>query len=142
MRTIKFRGKRVDNGEWEEGFVIEYEYGTAILNINSLYHVDGAEWNFNDIQVIPETVGQFTGLTDKNGKDIWEGDILARCFEDYNENCEVYYHKGVLSARAIVSNVFRPLNTMDGYGWCRVDCGSHYYDFRVIGNIHDNPELL
>lgn len=88
------------------------------------------------------TLQQFTGLQDKNGKDIFEGDILGRCFDDYNENCEVVYLNGVLSARAIKSNKFRPLNIMDGYGWCRVDNGSSNYDFRIIGNIYDNPELL
>ncbi len=138
MRTIKFRGKRVNNGEWVEGLIC-YNSAGHPNNIEQCGFDKPYEGVF---EVIPETVGQFTGLTDKNGKDIWEGDILARCFDDYNENCEVYYHKGVLSARAIVSNVFRPLNTMDGYGWCRVDCGSTYYDFRVIGNLHDNPELL
>ena len=130
MREIKFRGKRVDNGEWIYGF---YWHNTntetsriTILTESSLYI---------DIEVIPETVGQFTGLIDKNGKEIYEGDVVR--YDDISDLGES------LGEVAVVEYMyeqccFDPLAI--GYGGCYY---SRYIEnTEVIGNIHDNPELL
>ena len=125
MREILFRGKRIDNGEWVYGFVLNDEH--TLIG----YYKNGHD--FCIIEVIPETVGQFTGLTDKNGKKVFEGDILVFC-------------KGATYPYKI---------EWDGMGWKlyrsdgkrikeAFECNEiHYVNIsEVIGNIHDNPELL
>lgn len=66
-REIKFRGKQIDNGEWVYGYLADEDY---INDINSI--------DLSSIEVDRDTIGQFTGLLDKNGKEIYEGDIVER----------------------------------------------------------------
>lgn len=138
MREILFRGKRIDNGEWVQGFLV---IATGGINNGESYILPTvADFSYGDngnririgcfVEVDPATVGQYTDLTDKNGKKIFEGDIVDGM--DFSAE--------------------------DGYGLVRWDdgafevvgggvCGTFYNnypgtDFEVINNIHDNPELM
>ena len=117
MRTIKFRGKRKDNGEWVYGSLLQCDRYTDIwYQENECFR--------NRVEVDPKTVGQFVGICDKNGKEIYEGDIV-KCGSDW-----LY--------KVVFLNAAFKLNRPDGYFFTieRDDV------FEIIGNIHDNPELL
>lgn len=121
MRTIKFRGKLKSNGDWEYGDLLHN-------NVNGCYIYPIETRNlFRNYEVIPETVGQFIGLKDKNGKEIFEGDIL-----DFNGlTVEVRFVRGVFAFLAN-GNLDEEL-----YGDCRTDLFT-----KVIGNIYENPDIL
>lgn len=132
MRTIKFRGKRIDNGEWAYGSLAE-THGKLFIGIptthdNPVYMMD---WH----EVDPATVGQFTGLLDKNGKEIYEGDILMLGSSDAGI-CEVKWNESQL-AFCIRFYYERNLGTRPLGAWARDG-----KDIAILGNIHDNPELL
>ena len=137
MREILFRGKRTDNGEWVEGFLLkECNYATCSWNLAIEYKTDRfGKFAYDVAEINPETVGQFTGLTDKNGKKIFEGDII-KIPDDYDEfgiNAgeiyEVYFAFGGFRLKPKYSKA-------KGF-WLEDD-----KTVEVIGNIHDNPELL
>lgn len=133
MREILFRGKRTDNSEWIEGIYCPYNWDMffkrleipQIIILSDNKEIDGF-W----CEVIPKTVGQYTGLTDKNGTKIFEGDIVR-----YGDTI----HQVVFEQRnttAYFGLVYSEIETMP-FG--------HYQDLKqieVIGNIHDNPELM
>ena len=136
MREILFRGKRCDNGEWEEGCLIRDEFcNTEIPYIWSLSEHD------NDVaEIILGTVGQFTGLTDKNGKKIFEGDIgRYKQVDGAKRN-----GKPIICIGKVVYNVKTASFAIESED----ETGCKYFDyfpikdFEIIGNIHDNPELL
>ena len=116
MRDILFRGKRLDNGEWEES---PCHLGTMCSG-TVLHDFD------------PSTVGQYTGLTDKNGKKIFEGDVIKTFTEYYGIRRE---NKVVVQWCDDIENDSFGEPFTSGY---RIHGG----DWEVIGNIHDNPELL
>ena len=122
MREIMFRGKRVDNGEWAYGDLAFKKDGTPCIRFWTKLGI------FTARAVIPETVGQYTGLTDKNGTKIFEGDIVLF---NVDERGVVYYDNEETSF-------------MMEYGNCIVQMGYCFCsrDLEVIGNIHDNPEFL
>ena len=124
MREILFRGK-TDKGEWMCGDLLHdgLDYDVAIRESESKYVY----------RLIPETVGQYTGLTDKNGKKIFEGDIIKSCEYD-----DVYFVKYCADDNYPAFDVVPEMN---------IECNglSHLHiveGIEVIGNIHDNPELL
>lgn len=144
MREILFRGKRVDNGEWIEGVYYKQTlfYGEPcekhyiITSTESL----GNDFSLEYSEVDPYTIGQFIGLLNKNGKKIFEGDILAYCDINGNEHIEGVVKYGKFNC-----------SCCDGvYGWYIDDGdiriidkdGLKWLDPYVKGNIHDNPELL
>lgn len=136
MREILFRGKREDNGEWVEGFYWKDLWGDG----ESCYILYDSE----DFCVNQSTVGQYTGLHDKNGKRIFEGDIIRAHYANakrFQESIEqIVFHNGRFCA----------LYEADGATWrSPIPDNTHhhgrdvYMDWcEVIGNIHDEPELL
>jgi hypothetical protein len=125
MREILFKGKRKDNGEWVEGYYLHISEGEGTHDFEQHFIKTEYKGRFGlCYEVIPETIGQYTGLCDRNGKKIFEGDIVN--FSDI-----LYY-----------------IIFVDG---CFRICRNHQFSytlhnlhssFEVIGNIHDNPELL
>ena len=132
-RTIKFRGKRVDNGEWYYGNYIDGTDGRSY--IMDFASVDRDAFTFQE--VLPETVGQFTGLHDRNGKEIYEGDVVKFTMGDEERICVVEYKNGGFM---VESDGFFGLDEFDvttiGFAFDEMD------ETIVVGNIHDNPELL
>ena len=145
MREILFRGKRIDNGQWVYGVpVIGITSGVFMVWIESETKRGHGELSLRDVvkqaEVIPETVGQYTGLKDKNGKEIFEGDIIA--FEDSDGGYE--YPDLVVNTGIVEYGELRFYFT----NRVAVDMGDFYIkdgrcdEVEVIGNIHDNPELM
>lgn len=121
MRKIKFRGKKIDNNQWIEGFYFKTEVGCFVGSYNE------------EEQVFKETIGQFTGLTDKNGKEIFEGDILD---DECGEIGVVIWVDSIAQFSVCVGKELYMLNR--GYS----DRTLKLQDSYVLGNIHDNPELI
>ncbi len=124
MREILFRGKSIDTGEWIYGDLLQYADTVQIW-----VKTNDGKWNY---MVDPETVCQYTGLTDKNGKKIFEGDILSARLDSEYPNDITYVQI-----------------TWNGFSWCtrestrddimtEWDCNT----FEVFGNIYDNPDLI
>lgn len=130
MREILFRAKRVDNGEWVQG-LLPYANEIRVFTTHK-WNDEGEEREYattEDLRVIPETVGQFTGLTDKNGKKIFEGDALKARHNDYPYL--VSYEMCGLKIEDKWGNGIKM--TQEAINWLEVE---------IVGNIHDNPEFL
>lgn len=137
MRKFLFKGKRKYNGAWVIGDLVQHKNGRVYINVKTGNSAQSFE-------VIPDTVCQFTGLTDKNGAMIWEHDAIM-------------YHGGDSSPVAIIKFGICPSNwgekqwgfhcnwiTEDEQQMLRTDLGFWVENriIEVIGNIFDNPELL
>lgn len=122
IREILFRGKRMDSGEWETGPFVAIRDGTSTAE----YFIADKMTGYHT-PIDPSTVGQYTGLKDRNGKRIWEGDIV----KDPGGEIFVVQWLPVSAAWEIQSDKHHFL------------CFMRYMDvFEVIGNIHDDKELL
>lgn len=141
MREILFHGKRADNGEWVEGILFNAEEDTFIIPHGNEYSYDPMEGLAFDVygcKVAPETVGQYTGLTDKNGKRIFEGDICK--FKRFND---VHVGKVVFNVTtASFIMWYQPIVGAYGEKATQKMLLSVCDNIEVIGNIHDNPELM
>ena len=169
MRTIKFRGQRLDSNEWGYGCAgygfnqnIQYimpkmyfatkDFGEVDENENMILDKCVAIGGF--IPIKPETVGQFTGLQDKNGVDIYKGDILefhaktcnflpaGYCQEPYKKG-QMFFVKQLDSGFTL--SIFKIKDSIIPNQVGHVDnyiLWNHHASFQIIGNIHENPELL
>ena len=148
-RIIRFRGKRLDTSEWIYGDLIQYaDKSYAIFSSPlSKYGYEATEICRRDA-VDPSTVGQFTGLLDKNGKEIYEGDIINLINAD-GKSINVVCEFGT-ARRDIFENTvditgfyFKLSNGKKTFPIVHNYAGKHDLElFEVIGDIHDNPELL
>lgn len=160
MREILFRAKRKDNGEWVQGFYFERIRNYAGLKTVKHCYIKYESWDegFITYEVVPETVGQFIGLMDKNGKRVFEGDVVRYCDEDayyYQEDCTEFFGKVVQECGAFGIGTYKEL-PLELNNWCNNDnfvslweiywnlncCDSELPMLEVIGNCWDNPELL
>ena len=124
MREIMFRGK-TRNGKWVYGYAAKFTYDSVPV------FLEDTEYGIEPRKIIPETVCQFTGLRDMNGIEIYEGDIVAiagvvKGYVRYNAR---YWRYEVAAADEPLENE-------------RIPSGRPEECWMVIGNIHDNPELL
>ena len=141
MRKILFRGKRTDNGEWIEGYYATQSnhacFANELKHQHFIFKDVFLDFNLGGLQkfeVIPETVGQYTGKTDKNGKNIFEGDIVYCKSRLDNAIMVVIFECGQF--RMVLSENYRSYQTNSGF--YDINC----FDKEVIGNIYDTPELL
>ena len=132
MREILFRAKRIDNGEWVEGYYLKTTLGKDIEPSDVIFIPfkinRSGQWGW--IKVLPETLCQFTGMVDKNGRRIWENDIIKHEISDTIGVVKWYQE--------------------DYVGWCVDDIVIDEQQFtdemwnecEVIGNVFGNPELM
>lgn len=149
MREILIRGIWTETGDWVKGFYVRLfdSKGNGSHRIYPGYaETDCGDYYPDWYEVDPETVGQFTGLTDKNGKKIFEGDIVKTHYantkkSDFTE--QVVFHNGRFCSMFTLSKNGRMFsNLADGIPHLPQDNLPYMEWCEVIGNIHDNPELL
>ena len=139
MREIKFRGKRIDNSKWVYGYLMQMHKPNRMFI--GVWQYMGGEATIKDElfvsykEVDPDTIGQFTGLLDKNGKEIYEGDILKLQYP-LNYGFAGIHNKEIIVTISFESGCF--WFTGEGY----TDCNWHFYnEYEVVGNIYENPDL-
>lgn len=154
MREILFRGKRVDNSKWVTGSYFKHNPLMVCFSEEEkldkhLIVFDGCcDWGFEPpiecVEVLPETIGQFTGLTDKNGKKIFEGDIIRATTLDTGTE-----QKAVVGFDSFIdeNNGDEYIGFYIQFEGCKTTITQLQMEevkdkFEVIGNIHDNSELL
>jgi len=124
MRTIKFRAQDVASNKWLYGDLRRHENDFCIFEHGGT----------NGEQVKRETIGQFTGLTDIDGREIYEGDVLH--FDGLNYRMVFIYNTGEFAALKIEHSMLNPpVNYRVVSFWCKKG-------LKIIGNIYDNPELI
>lgn len=141
MREILFRGKQKDNGEWVEGSLVlvtgkcaKIMYNVDVWAEIIFYTVDNKGFvTSHRCAVDPETVGQYTGVTDKNGKKVFEGDIV-----EFRYQLKKGGYKPFRAEVKAERESFGAYNSV--YGFCAYLEFGDIENSEVVGNIHDNPE--
>ena len=133
MREILFRGKRTDDGKWVMGFYLFDKFDHYIESYSIDENAHGVLYPYPQTdEVIPETVGQYTGLTDKVGKKIFEGDIVRCRGADYDR-------RAAMVGQIVFCDCCFYVDSNKSYDMTAMELCDR---FEVVGNIHDNPELL
>ena len=131
MREILFRGKRTINGDWVYG---DFVHGNERKSLrDSIFVYDSETQSFNDYEINPSTLGQYTGLKDNNGKRIFEGDIAKVLQGKDKDIAYVGFENGAFMLYPKTGNIYE--RTLWSYWY-------NDWDVEVIGNVHDNPDLL
>ena len=165
MREILFRGK-TESGKWVQGDLIQLANGLKFIINNKFGACIDDKGNFINTEapfvceVIPSTVGQYTGLTDKNGTKIFEGDILSVTVQEYEDCPDDWQYNFVGSKRRYTGRKIKAVWTVEHKNHFCKGIGFYLYgkdrrfhiqltqsalfnaNAEVVGNIHDNPELL
>lgn len=147
---VLFRGKRTDKGkEWVYGWLCKYPFGRWPLKWAIIPSEDAERGHFEFVEVDPNTVSQFTGFTDRDGNEIFPGDIVS-VFETL-ENDEGELEEYATDYALIVFDEEEKKNVLiyeDGYSTDEINFfrsfkhyGENYGGIKVVGNIHENPEL-
>lgn len=141
MHEILFRGKRADNGEWVYGDLIHRQIWKKSVSVIIHNQDDGFD-QYEEYEIVPSSVGQYTGLNDRNNEKIFDGDILQG----------FWYCEGVRAKVVWIDDAatFGILYSFRKSGEKTAWLNSSWYKFtsespcfpEIIGNIHDNPELL
>ena len=144
MREILFRGKSLDTGEWVYGWYCRQSFGRLPLKCAIITREDAENGYIHPTEVYPDTVGQFTDLNDTNGRRVFEGDIL-RIAKTSDSLGTYYYPPAQYPANVVVkwdlcAWMWEVIGKDKYYlsfpeAWCHYEC-------EIIGNIHDNPELM
>lgn len=146
MREILFRGKRIDNGEWVEGYYMPRP-NLPKGEIHYIVSIGDTKWH----EVDPSTICQYTGLTDKNGRKIWENDIVNVRHEKYLDEPDAKFYMFPKTKEYERKYAVEFVNTGSNYGYRCRNRSIHFlitkntiynHKIEVIGNIFDNPELM
>ena len=153
MREIKFRGKDL-NGVWRHGSLVNnvFFYADTKKGVPYIFDVEDVDYyclaDLEDgegfYEMRPDTIGQFTGLHDKNGKEIYEGDIIKIVEDDEPFYTEVKFYKGVFGVENWTENTRnRCLTTLNHFmPTIGLYDEEQEYTIEVVGNVYDNKELL
>ena len=142
MREILFRGKRVDNGEWVEGCYAEFVHGfdgytkpgiQVTRCVPSVANRLTPTYETELVEVFPETVGQYTGMTDKNGNKIFEGDVVSAWSQGVHA-------KGKIAQRIDGYWIMYP-SYQENIMWYLAPDADGRTDIEIIGNIHDGAAI-
>lgn len=133
MREILFRGKQVNNDEWVIGNLICLDVPKDIISDEEFDCYIGDSRGIYSFRVNPSTVGQYTGLTDKNGNKIFEGDIIKHFNDPLNPLCYDVYQIVFNKTRCMFEGRLHK-------SWAAELRPNLKYE--IIGNIYDNPELI
>lgn len=147
MREILFRGKRIDNGEWVEGYYVKaldmYDKEIhAIFDTMTTFYACGETSGFELVD--PETICQYTGLIDKNGKKIWENDLVKYLFSDTIAPIRYGSYQSCFDSTKTEHVGFYVDWSVTDKEYMRKDLGYwiNMVDAKIVGNKFDNSELL